>query len=237
MRHADEIGGKGAVLRVALILTAGGKRPDGRAMVVAIPVEDLGLAPAMTFMRDLAHHLERLLVRLGPGVAVIDTREAWHLVDQLFGKDRAGDRTCCTGEVIQLYQLVTDCVRDALAAIADVDRPHTARDAVQQFGALLVPDVDTLAFGYDPRLAGFKLFVLNEVVPNVGLVGLHDLGDVVVAEFAVHESLLSRGMSERVRPTSRLGNRACRDGVRAFHAPISGPFGPGRLQRRRVRLG
>ncbi len=64
VRHADKAGCIGAVLRVALVLTARGQAGNGGAVIVAVPVQDLVLFAAIFLVRDLAHHLEGFLVRL-----------------------------------------------------------------------------------------------------------------------------------------------------------------------------
>ena len=191
MGHAHETRGKGAVLCIALILTTRRQGRDGGAMIVALAVENLVLFTAIPLVRDLADHLEALFVRLRAGVAIVDARHARHLVNQHFGKVRAGDRASRTCKVVQFYQLVAHRVGDPFAAIADVDGPDTAGHGVQMLFALLVPDAHAFAFDNDARVSGFVGFVLAQVVPDVGAIHLDNVREVVLIKFSVHGSDLS----------------------------------------------
>ena len=126
VRHADETGREGSVLGVALVLTACGHRRQGRAVVVAVTVQDLVLLAAIALVRDLANDLEALLVGLRTGIRIVDAAHAGHLLDQLLGKDRAGDRADGAAEEVHLEDLVTHGIGNALAAVAHIDCPDAA---------------------------------------------------------------------------------------------------------------
>ena len=156
-------------------------------MVVAVAIKNLVLFAAVFLVRDLAHHFEGFLVRLGPAVHVIDAGETRHLGDQLFGVDRAGNGASGPSEIVQLDQLVAYCIGDRLAAIADVDGPDAAGNRIEMFLPVLVPDMDALAFYDDAGIGGLIRLVLAEVVPDMGLVGLYNMRNIVLAECAIHD--------------------------------------------------
>ena len=53
--------------------------------------------------------------------------------------------------------------------------------------AVLVPNPHALALDDDPGFGIFKRFMLRQVVPDMGAVGLDHLGNVIVAKCAVHD--------------------------------------------------
>ena len=53
--------------------------------------------------------------------------------------------------------------------------------------ALLIPDAHAFAFHDDPRIRRFEGFMLNQVVPDMRLVGLHHMTDIIVFKRAVHD--------------------------------------------------
>ena len=173
-------------MRVAFVLTTRRQRGDGRAVIIAVTVQDFVLLAAIAFVRDLADHLEALLVRFGPGVAIVDAGHARHLVNQHFGKVGAGDGTGGPGKVVQLYQLVAHGIGDALTAIADVNGPDAAGHGIEVFLALLVPDAHALAFDNDARIGCFIGLMLAQVMPDVRAVCFDNAGEVVFVEIAVH---------------------------------------------------
>src|SRR5690606_12969005 len=69
-----------------------------------------------------------------------------------------------------------------------------ARDGVDVFLALRVPDPDALALDHDAGVHGLELLVLDQVVPEVGAVGLDDFGNVVVLEGGGHRIASVSGM-------------------------------------------
>ncbi|MPL94947.1 hypothetical protein SDC9_41110 [bioreactor metagenome] len=206
MRHCDEALREGAVLQRALFLATGGERADRRAVIVALAIEDLRLLAAMQPRRDLAHHLEDLLVRFRARVRVIDPAQPRHLGQQPLREQRARNGAAAARPIGQLDQLVADRVRDALAAIADVHRPDPARDRVDEFGAVLVPDPQALALDDDARVGGLERLVLQQVVPDVGAVGLGDVGKVVGE--LVHGTRSVRS-GERCLPARKPLSGAC----------------------------
>ena len=179
MRNLDEARRQGTILHGPLRLAAGRKRRDGRAVIVALAVEDLVLAPAVMPMRDLAHHLEDLLVGLRAGVGIIDPAHARHLLDQLAGKQRAGDGAGRIGEIVHLHQLVAHRVGNALAPVADIDRPHAAGHGIEMFLAGGVPDTHAAPLDDDARVDRLEHLVLDEMVPEMRAIGLDDISNIV----------------------------------------------------------
>jgi len=186
MRHPDKAGGIRPVLRATLVLATGRQAGDRGAVIIAVAIEDLVLLAAVALVGDLADHLEGLFIGLGAGVAVIDPAHARHLVKQRLGEVRARHGPGGAGEIVQLDQLVAHRIGNALAAVADVDRPDAARNRVEQAGAVLIPDVDALALDDDPRIGGLEGFVLGQMMPDVGLVGLDNTADIICAQSAIH---------------------------------------------------
>ena len=112
MRHLDKTRRKRPILGVAFLLPACGQAGDGGAVVVAVAVQNLGFLAAMVFVADLADHFERLFVRLGPGVGIVNPGQARHFADQFFGELRARDRPGSPGEIAHFYQLIADRIGD-----------------------------------------------------------------------------------------------------------------------------
>ncbi len=191
MRDADEARREGAVLHVALVLAARRHGGERAAVVIAVAVEDLVLLAAMALVRDLADHLEGLLVRLGAGIGVVDPAHARHLLDQHLGEDRAGNGPRRIGEVIHFHKLVVDRLGDRLAAVAHVHRPDATRDGVEMLLAPGVPDPHSLALDDDARIGRLEGFVLDQVMPDMGAVGLDHFGNVVRVARGVHLPSLS----------------------------------------------
>ena len=187
----DKTGRIGSVLRVAFLLAARRQAGDGRAVIVAVAVQDLVFLAAVMARRNLADHLESLLVGLGPRVGIIQPRQPRHLGHQLFGELRPGDRSGGLREIVHLDQLVADGIGDFHAAIADVDGPDAAGHGVQMLFALLVPDAHPLALDDDSRVVGFKRLVGQKMVPDVGAVRLDDGGHVVGGN-VIHDFRSSR---------------------------------------------
>ena len=162
-----------------LHLPAGGQRGNGGAVVIALAEQDLRFQPAMMPVRDLPRHLVTLLVRLRPRVGIVNPAQPRHLFDQPLGKQRARHSARRAGIVVQLQQLVAHRIGDAFAAIAHVHRPDPARYRIKIFAALGIPELQALAFDEHPRIDGFILLVLAQVVPDMGAVGLDDMTEVV----------------------------------------------------------
>ena len=137
------------------------------------------LLAAVFLVRDLADHLERLLVRLGAGVGVVDAGHARHPLGQFLGETRAGDGAGGAREIGHLQKLVADGIGDAFAPVSDVHGPDAARDGVEMFLAGRVPDAHALAFDHDARVDRFERLVLDQVVPDMGAIGLDHVGDIV----------------------------------------------------------
>ena len=210
VRNADEAGGKRTILRVALVLTTCGHRRQCRAVVVTITVEDLVLLAAIALMCDLTDDLKAFFVGLRAGVRIIDTAHARHLGNQLFRKQSTGDRPCCTTKEIHLNKLVAHSIRNALAAIANIYCPNTARHRIGVLFAVLVPDFDAFAFDDHLRLASLETFMLNQMVPYVRTICVYDFRIVVVFECTVHlqspSLLVCATLFERMKtPLSRKG--------------------------------
>ena len=159
-------------------------------MVVTVTVENLVFLAAVFLVRNLAHHLEDLLIGLRSGVAVVDAAHARHLRDQLLGKFGPGDRTRCLREVAHLHQLFLHRIGNAFTAIANVDGPDRTGNGIDVFFAVLVPDPHAFAFDDDARLGFFKGFVLGQVMPDVGAVCVNHCLNIVVTG-AVHGTVLS----------------------------------------------
>jgi hypothetical protein len=186
MRHPDKARGVGAVLRVAFVLAARTQAGDGGAVVVTVAVEDLVLPAAVALVRDLPDHLEGLLVGLRSGVAVIDPAETRHLPDQFLGEKRPGYGACRAGKVVHPHQLVVDGLRDAFAAVAHVDRPDAAGNRIEVFLAGLVPDPHAAALDDDVGVLRLEGLVLDQVMPDMGLVGLDNRLDIIGLNGQVH---------------------------------------------------
>ncbi len=179
MRNLDEAGRQRSVVGDALRLAAGRQRADRGAVIVALAVEDLVFAAAMVPMRDLAHHLEDLLVGLRARIRIVDAAHARHLLGQLPGEQGAGDGAGGIGEIVQLDQLVAHRIGDGFAPVADIDRPHAARHGVEELPAGGVPDAHAAPFHDQARVDGLEHLVLDEMVPDMGAVGFDDAADVV----------------------------------------------------------
>ena len=139
-------------------------------MIIAIAIEDFGFHATVFLMRKLANHLEHLLVRFRTRVGIIHAAHAGHFADQFFSKKRAGNRSGCLRKVTDFHQLIAHCIGNGFAAIADVHGPNTTRYGVDILFAVLVPNTHAFAFYDDAWITGFERFVLEQVVPNMGLV-------------------------------------------------------------------
>ena len=200
MGHHHETRGEGAVLRGPLALTARRHGCKGAAVIVAVAVEDLVFLAAIFLVGDLAHHLEGLLVGLGPGIGVIDPAHPRHFVDQHLGEFSGRDRAGNGGEIIELHQLFGHRIDDPLAPIADIYGPHRAGYRVEIFLAVLVPDPHAAPLDNHPGVIFLQHLVLKQVVPDMGLVSLDDIGKIVGGGFAVHGGLLSAIGVEKTGP-------------------------------------
>ncbi len=215
MGHLHETGGEGAIERVAFLLATGGEAGDGRAVIVAVAVENLPFLAAVDLVADLADHLEGFLVRLGPGVGVIDAGQARHLFGQTLGELGAGDRALGSGEIAEFRQLAGDSVGNLFAPVADVHGPDAAGHGVDVFLAGQVPDAEALALDDDLGVDGLEGLVLDEVVPDMGAVGLDQLAGVIGKE-RVHGAWLStmtEGRRRRFSPSPVIAAgcaRSCR---------------------------
>ena len=181
VRNPRESVREGPVGLLALLLSAGGEAGDGRAVVVAVPVQDLRLA-APVQVGDLAHHLDRLLVGLGAAVGEEDVIQAVQPLGQrariLGGRDRADHARV----VRQPRQLLVDDPRDALPPVADVHAPDAARGPVQVLLPVDVPDARAAPLHEHLRILRLEDAVLEQVVPEVLAVLLDDVLDVVVRQ-------------------------------------------------------
>ena len=198
MRHADEAVGIGAVLGGPLVLAAGRQRADGGAVIIAVTIQDLPLSAAMLPVGDLADHLVDLLVGLGPRVRVINPAHPRHLGDQPFCKQRRRDVARRPRIIVQLDQLVAHRIGNAFPTIAHVDRPHAARNRVQILAPVGVPKPHPLAFHEDTRVGGFIGFVLGQVMPDMGAVGRHHMGQVVLVQVKRHGIRSQEGCVRRI---------------------------------------
>ena len=185
MGHAHEIGREGAILGVTLVLAAAAHRADGRAVIIALAVENFVFLAAIALMRDLPDHLKGFLVGLRARVGEIHAAHAGHFVDQHFRENRPRDRACRACEIVQLDQLIAHGIGNAFAAVAHVYRPHAARHRIEMLFAVLVPYMDALTLDDNAGLAGFERLVLHKVVPHMGAVHVYNLVDVVF-ECSVH---------------------------------------------------
>ncbi len=186
MRHPHEAFGERPILLRPLILTGTRQRADGRAVIIAVAEQDLVLLALVMTCRDLAHHFIDLLIRLRARIRIIDAAQAGHLGQQLFGEQRRRNRAAGTRPVVQLDQLIAHHIGDAFAAVADVDRPDAARDAIKEFLALGIPQPHALAFDEDAGIDGFILLVLAEVVPDVLAIGFDRMAHVVRGKGKCH---------------------------------------------------
>ncbi|MNI14738.1 hypothetical protein D3C73_680120 [compost metagenome] len=191
VRHLDKTVRHRAVLFAALLLAGCGERAERRAVVIAVAVEDLVFAAIVLPVRDLAHHLEHLLVRFRAGVRIIDAGHARHLFDQLFSEKRCRNVACCAGEIVELYQLVSHRIGNRCSAITDIDGPDGTGDRIEIFLAGRIPDPRALALDIDFWIDALILLVLREMVPDMGAVGLDDGLDVVRTGSDVHDVPLS----------------------------------------------
>ena len=78
---------------------------------------------------------------------------------------------------------------DGFAAVADVYCPDAAGHGIQPFLAVLVPNTHAFALDNNARVVLFEHLVLEQVVPNVGLICRDDSGQVVVEVIAIHRRL------------------------------------------------
>ena len=140
----------------------------------------------MVPMRDLAHHLEHLLVRLGPRVGVIDPAEPWHFLDQPLRISGPRDRACRVGEEVHFDQRVAHRIGNTLAPIANIYRPHPARHRIQKLPPGGVPDPHALALDHDPGIDGFKWFMLDQMMPQMGAVSLDYVRNIIGRHRNVH---------------------------------------------------
>ncbi len=130
-------------------------------------------------MGDLAHHFEYFFVRFRTGIHIVNAAHAWHFFDQFLGELRTRDGPHALGEIVHFNQLITHSICDLCAAIANIHSPDTAGDSIQEFTTGLVPDTDAFAFHDDARVIGFQRLVLGQVVPDMGAIGLNDVGQVI----------------------------------------------------------
>ena len=146
-------------------------------MVVAVAVKDLVLLAAVFFVGDLADQLKGFFVRFRAGVCVIYAVHAWHLRDQFFRKQSAGNRADCAAEKVHLNNGVTHCIAHCFAAVAYVYCPNATGYRIKVFDPFLVPDTHAFAFDDDFRIStGDKLLVLAEVMPNICTIRFDDAG-------------------------------------------------------------
>ena len=101
-------------------------------------------------------------------------------------EQRARDGAGGIGEIVHLHQLVAHRIGDALAAVADIDRPHAARDRIEKLFAGGVPDPHAAPFDDHPRVDRLERLVLDEMVPEMGAVGFDDVAEIVGPRVYVH---------------------------------------------------
>ena len=173
----------------------------------------------MVPVRDLAHHLVHLLVRLRPRIRIIHPRQPRHLFDQPLGEIRPRNRPGRACKVVQPDQLVIDHLGNRFAPIAHIDRPDAARHAVDMLAALGVPDLDALALDNDARVNRLKRFVLDQVVPDMGAVSLDHAAHVVGGIVHRESSCITNRAKGRMPP------------ILPHHPPVVhprlGPVAPG----------
>ena len=186
MGYPHESRCKGPVLRIAFILSPSRKGTYGCSVVIAVAVEHFVFLAAIPFMRNLAHHLERLFIRFRTRITIIDARKSWHFFQKLFREECSGNGACRTGKIVELDQLIAHGIGDAFATVSNVYGPHTAGHRVQMFLAFLIPDPHSFSFDDNPWFAGFKRLVLSEVMPDVLSVELHNSGNIIFTNAAVH---------------------------------------------------
>jgi len=71
-------------------------------------------------------------------------------------------------------------------SISAIDGPDPARDGVDVFFALLIPNAHAFAFDNDAGICRFIGFVLAQVMPDVRAVRFDNAREVVFVEIAVH---------------------------------------------------
>ncbi len=137
-------------------------------MIVAVAVEDLPLLAAVMLVRNLAHHLEGLLVRLGPRVGIVNHGQARHLLDQALGEFGAGDGALAPAKKHSFVSWTA-------TARAMVSRPKPTftvqtppETASTCFLAGDIPDAQAPTLDDDLGIHRFKRFVLNQVMPDMG---------------------------------------------------------------------
>ena len=79
-------------------------------------------------------------------------------------------------------------IRDTFTAIANINGPDRTRHGIDIFFAVLIPYAHAFAFDDDAWAAGFKWFVLNKMMPNVGLVGFDDAREIIIVKVSVHSN-------------------------------------------------
>ena len=225
VRDAGEPVRERSVRLLALLLSAGRQARDGGPVVVPVPVEDLVLAGPVQ-VRDLAHHLDRLLVGLRAAVGEVDVvqfRQPFRQRARVLGRRDGADHARVVG---QAHQLLADHPRDALAPVAHVDAPDAARGAVEILVPVDVPHPCALSLHEDLRILGLEDAMLKQMVPEVLPVLLDDVLDVVVGEQRLgvgHVVSSGRGGSSPgsgVRTSADDGSASpARPGGRAPRAP------------------
>ena len=186
MGNPDESRRKGSVLGVTLILATGGQRCDGGAVIIAVTIQDFMFFAAIALMCDLAHHFKGFFIRLRSRVAIINPAHTWHFANQFFREQRPRNRPRRASKIVKLDQLVAYRVGDAFAPIADINRPDAARDTVNMFFSVLIPNLNAFAFDNNPGVIGFKRFVLDKVMPDMGAVSFDHMGNIVIVKRSVH---------------------------------------------------
>ena len=186
MGNPHEAWRKGSVLGVALILATGGKRCNGGAVIITVTIQDLMLFAAIALMCDLTHHFKGFFIRLRSRVTIINPAHTRHFANQFFREQRPGDRAGRAREIVKLNQLVAHRVGNAFAPIADVNGPNAARDSVNMFFSVLIPNLNSLALDNNPRVIGFKRLVLYQVMPDMGAVSFDHMGNIVIVKRSVH---------------------------------------------------
>ena len=137
-------------------------------------------------MADLADHLERLFIRLGPRVGVVDPVKPRHLGDQHFRELGARNGAKRAAEETHLGHGIGNRLAHAFAAIANIDGPDAARHGIDMFLALDVPDAQPAAFDDDARVDGFIGLVLADMVPDMGAISLDHMAGVVGKIQGIH---------------------------------------------------
>jgi hypothetical protein len=112
--------------------------------------------------------------------------EAGHLFEQALREARTGNGARGVGKEIHAHQLITHCLGNAGPPIADVHRPDTAREAVQIFLAVGVPQPQAAPFDEYAGVGPFEGLVLGQVMPDMCTIGLDDRTQFRRRRYGVH---------------------------------------------------